>query len=50
MSAIDLYLVAMTRWRPGRKWFEAHAPRLVAIADRAARLEPLAPIVERHFG
>jgi GST-like protein len=48
--AIDLYLLAMTRWRPGRKWFESHAPRLTAIAERAARLEPLAPIVERHFG
>jgi GST-like protein len=50
MSAIDVYLLAMTRWRPGRKWFEANAPKLVAIAQRAGGLAPLAPIVLRHFG
>lgn len=49
-SAIDLYLLAMTRWRPGRPWFEANAPKLVAVADRAAALAPLAPVVKRHFG
>jgi hypothetical protein len=39
----------MTRWRPGREWFVANTPRLVAIADRAAALEPLVPVVSRHF-
>ena len=50
MSAIDLYLIAMTRWRPGRKWFDANASKLVAIAQRAGVLAALAPIVKRHFG
>lgn len=50
MSAIDLYLLAMTRWRPGRDWFAANAPRLAAIAERAAGLAPLVPVLERHFG
>lgn len=49
-SAIDLYLAALTRWRPGRPWFLANAPGLAAIADRAAALEPVAPVVRRHFG
>lgn len=49
-SAIDLYLVALTRWRPGRPWFLAHAPGLAAIASRAAALEPVAPVVRHHFG
>lgn len=49
-SAIDLYLLAMTHWRPGRKWYEANTPKLVAIADRAASIEAFAPIVKRHFG
>ena len=49
-SAIDLYLAAMTRWRPGRAWFLANAPGLAAIADRAAALGPVAPVVRRHFG
>jgi GST-like protein len=50
MSAIDLYLVAMTRWRPRREWFMANTPKLVAIATRAGGLEVLAPLVNRHFG
>ncbi len=49
-SAIDLYLLAMTHWRPGRKWFEANAPRLLAAADRAGALAPVAPVAARHFG
>jgi GST-like protein len=27
----------MSHWRPGRAWFEANAPRLIAIARRAAQ-------------
>ena len=50
MSAIDLYVLAMTRWRPGREWFEANAPTLVTIANRAGDLEALKPIVARNFG
>lgn len=49
-SAIDLYLAAMTRWRPGRGWFEANAPRVLAIAERAAALPAVAPVFARHFG
>jgi GST-like protein len=48
-SAIDLYLLAMTHWRPGRKWFDAATPRVVAIANRAGALQALAPVVKRHF-
>jgi GST-like protein len=49
-SAIDLYLAVMTRWRPGRKWFEATTPRLVAAARRIEADPVLAPILARHFG
>jgi GST-like protein len=49
-SAIDLYLLAMTHWRPGRAWYEANTPKLVAIAKRAASVEALAPIVASQFG
>lgn len=48
-SAIDIYLVALTRWRPGRPWFEANAPKLAGSAARAAGLPALAPVVARHF-
>lgn len=49
-SALDLYLVMLTRWRPRRAWFDAHAPRLAAIADRAAALPAVAPVLARHAG
>jgi len=49
LSALDLYLAVMTRWRPGPAWFAEHAPRLVAAAARAAALPAVAPVIERHF-
>jgi GST-like protein len=49
-SAIDLYLAAMTRWRPGRNWFAANTPRIFAIADRVSALPAVAPVLARHFG
>jgi GST-like protein len=33
-SALDLYVCAMTRWRPNRPWFASHTPKLSAIATR----------------
>ena len=48
MCALDIYLVAMTTWRPRRAWFDAHAPRLAAAADAAAAHPLLAPVVARH--
>jgi GST-like protein len=49
-SAIDLYIASMTRWRPGRKWFDANTPKIVAIAQRASALEELAPVMKKNFG
>ena len=48
LSALDLYLVAMTRWRPGHAWFAANTPRLLAAAEEAASHLKLAPVVARH--
>jgi GST-like protein len=49
-SALDLYVTVMTRWRPGRKWFEANTPRLVAVANLAAEIPLVAAVLERNFG
>jgi GST-like protein len=49
-NALDLYIAVMTRWRPGRKWFAANTPRLVAIAERACALPGVADVVRRNFG
>jgi len=49
MTALDLYLAVMTRWRPGRKWFTAHAPRIVEIAERTSATQGVADVVKRNF-
>jgi GST-like protein len=41
MSALDLYIGVMTRWRPKRPWFEANTPKLAAIAKRADEIPKL---------
>ena len=48
-SAIDIYLCAMTRWRPNRPWFEKNAPKLVAIAERCNALPKLIPVWQRNY-
>jgi GST-like protein len=48
-SAIDLYLAAMTHWRPGREWFAEHCPTLHAIALRADELPAVRKVWQRNF-
>lgn len=48
-SALDIYLGAMTRWRPGRPWFEKNTPKLVAAADRCSNLPKLEPVWRRNY-
>ena len=48
-SALDIYICAMTRWRPQRPWFAANAPKLSAIALAADRLPKLAAVWRRNF-
>ena len=49
MSAIDLYITVMTRWRPGAKWFAGHTPKLEAIARKTAAIPEVAAVLERNF-
>ena len=49
-SALDIYVAVMTRWRPGRDWFESRCPKLHAIALAADSLPKLAPVIRRNFG
>ena len=49
MSAIDLYLAVMTRWRPGSAWFAKRTPRIVAIAQKTAAHPKVAAVLSRHF-
>ncbi len=49
MSALDIYLAVMTKWRPRRAWFAEHAPKLLAAGDAAAALPAVAPVMAAHF-
>ena len=48
-SAIDIYVCTLTRWEPGREWFEAHAPKLCAIAAAAREIDALRGAWQRNF-
>ena len=48
-SAIDLYLAAMSHWRPGRKWWMPELPKLLAAADVAAAKPEVAKVIARDF-
>jgi GST-like protein len=48
-SAIDLYLAAMSHWRPGRDWWKTNVPKLLAAADAATARPEIARVVQRDF-
>jgi GST-like protein len=48
-SALDIFIAAMTRWRPRRPWFAEHCPRLFQIAGRADALPALNAVWARNF-
>ncbi len=45
VSALDIYIAVMTRWRPGRAWFAGETPRLHAIATAVEALPELAEVI-----
>ncbi len=48
-SALDIYLGAMTHWRPTRAWFKANCPKVYAIALEADTHPGLAKVFRRNF-
>src|SRR5262249_39698447 len=48
-TALDLFVAAMTKWRPGRTWFVREAPRLNAIALATEALPAIAEVWRRNF-
>jgi len=48
-SALDIYVCAMTRWRPQRLWFAANTPKLTAIVLAGDGLPRLAAVWRRNF-
>ena len=47
-SALDIYVCAMSRWRPKQPWFAEHAPKLHTIAEAAQDLEELRAVWARN--
>lgn len=49
MSALDIYAAMLSRWRPGRKWIDAHCPRVAGAIALAERQPFVARVWERNF-
>jgi GST-like protein len=49
-SALDLYLVNISRWIVGLDWLAATCPRIWGVHQRLERWAPIAPVWLRHFG
>ena len=49
MTALDLYVAAMSRWRPGKAWFEKNTPKLFAIAQKTSATARVADVFQRNF-
>ena len=47
-SAVDVYVWAMSHWRPGRAWVAAECPKLAAITARMAEHEVGKRVGARH--
>jgi len=48
-SAIDLYLAAMSHWRPGAKWWAAEVPKMKSAAEAAESKPEVAAVLGRDF-
>ena len=47
-SAIDIYLMFMTYWTPGRDWFKENCPKIFAVSNRVAKIEPFKTLIKEH--
>lgn len=49
ISILDIYVFVMSHWRPGRKWFEDHCPKLIKISEKVGKHPDLISVWERNF-
>ena len=50
MSALDIYIAMVSRWRPGRAWFVEHCPKLAAAVTLTEQHPVVAKVWEKNFG
>lgn len=49
MTALDVYIAVMTRWRPRRDWFRQNCPKLYDIALRVDAVPELQAVWAENF-
>ncbi|MCW5725785.1 MAG: glutathione S-transferase family protein [Maricaulaceae bacterium] len=49
MTLLDVYAAMMSRWSPGRDWFEGECPKLLSAVQRAEKHPKIAAIWKRNF-
>ncbi len=50
MTALDIYVAMVSRWRPGRDWFKEHCPKLAKAVALTEKHPVVAAVWEKNFG
>ncbi len=50
LSALDVYVAMIARWRPGRTWLDVHCPKAMAAVRRTEEDAVVAAVWRRNFG
>ena len=50
MTALDIYIAMVSRWRPGRVWFNENCPKLAKAVALTEQLPVVAGVWEKNFG
>lgn len=50
MTALDVYIAMVSRWRPGREWFNAQCPKLSKAVALTEQHPVVATVWEKNFG
>ena len=50
MTALDIYIAMVSRWRPGRAWFNEHCPKLAGAVALTEVHPVVARVWEKNFG
>ena len=49
LTVLDIYIAMVSRWRPGRAWFDAHCPKLAAAVILTEQHPVVAKVWEKNF-
>ena len=50
MTALDIYIAMVSRWRPGRAWFVEHCPKLALAVTLTEQHPVVSQVWEKNFG